>query len=211
MGKLLINLVIDKSGSMGGPKRAATIEAVNAFLDAQRGETEETLLSETQFDTTYDVKFVAQRLEGIPPFGQEGHPYVIGGGTALLDAVATTIKGVEAWLAKHEFDGRVLTVIQTDGEENSSREWTLTAVNDLIERKRKEGWEFVFMGAGADAWQQGNQFTSIPTENRFDYEGGAHSTAMASAAMTSSSLTYRGGGSVANVTYVGAAKDDDDK
>jgi hypothetical protein len=208
VGKLIINLVIDRSGSMGN-KRDATIEAVNGFLDAQRNETEETLLSETQFDTNFTVKFVAQRLEGIGPFGQEGHEYTIGGGTALLDAVATTIKGVEAWLAKHEFDGRVLTVIQTDGEENSSKEWTMTALNDLIERKRADDWEFVFMGAGKDAWEMGNQFSSIPQSNRFDYEGGAHSTQMVGSAVTTSSSNFRGGGSAANVTYHGVAQDDD--
>lgn len=206
MGKLIVNMVIDKSGSMAN-KRTATIESVRGFLDGLRESEHDVLVSETQFSTTFDVKFVGVPLDGLPTFADEGHEYAIGGGTALFDAVAVTVKGVEAWLAKHsDFDGKVLTVIQTDGEENSSKEWTLTAINDLIDRKRADGWEFQFAGAGQEAWEQGQAFTSIPQENYFNYEGtSVGSTQSSSIARTSSSLAYAAGGSAANVSYAGVA------
>lgn len=84
------------------------------------------------------------------------------GGTPLLDAVAVTIKGTEAWLAKHpEFTGKVITVVLTDGEENTSTEWHLNHpmvegddrdLGGLIQWKQDEGWEFIFLGAGGSAW-----------------------------------------------------------
>ena len=51
---------------------------------------------------------------------------------------------------------KVVTVIMTDGHENSSREWTLAGIRELIARKEKEGnWTFVFLGATPDAWDVG--------------------------------------------------------
>ena len=44
----------------------------------------------------------------------------------------------------------------TDGEENSSREWKLNAIRELIKTKEAAGnWTFVFLGANVDAFEQG--------------------------------------------------------
>jgi hypothetical protein len=44
----------------------------------------------------------------------------------------------------------------TDGEENSSKEWTISGIRALIEQKEKQdGWTFVFLGASPAAWSQG--------------------------------------------------------
>jgi hypothetical protein len=51
----------------------------------------------------------------------------------------------------------------TDGEENSSREWTHDAVKALIDDKEKDGnWTFVFLGAAPDAWDQGRAYGIRP-------------------------------------------------
>jgi hypothetical protein len=74
----------------------------------------------------------------------------------LNDAIGITVRKVEADQPKVD---KVVTVIMTDGEENSSREWTHDAVRGLIEQKEKEGsWTFVFLGAGLDAWHQGRSY-----------------------------------------------------
>jgi hypothetical protein len=52
----------------------------------------------------------------------------------------------------------VLIVIVTDGGENSSREFNLDAVRELIKAKETEGWTFVYLGANQDAWNVGSQF-----------------------------------------------------
>lgn len=168
---VLVNFVLDKSGSMGGLVES-TVEGFNAFLDEQRKGEGKALLSLTLFDTSFDVRFVGHDLREVPPLGSRENRYSPQGGTALYDAVVTTIRGAEAWLANHpEFAGDVVTVIQTDGEENSSRTASLDEVNELISAKSAEGWEFVFLGTGKAAWTEGQKFTSIPMEARF--AGGA--------------------------------------
>jgi hypothetical protein len=46
----------------------------------------------------------------------------------------------------------------TDGEENSSGEWSLNGVRALIEQKNESRWTFIFMGAGLDARAQGQAY-----------------------------------------------------
>lgn len=156
---VLINFVLDKSGSMGAVT-FPTIEGFNTFIDEQRKQPGEARLSLTLFDTRFETRYVAQDLTEVPALTQS--TYVPGGMTALLDAVGTCIKGTEQWLKNNpQFGGRVMTVILTDGAENSSHEWHINQplvegddkdVAGLIQYKQTEGWEFIFLGAGGSAW-----------------------------------------------------------
>ena len=58
---------------------------------------------------------------------------------------------------------KVMFVIITDGEENSSREYSSDKVKAQIEReKEKYGWEFIFLGANIDAVQTASRFGIAP-------------------------------------------------
>lgn len=207
---LVVNFVLDKSGSMYG-SREATLEGFNSFLNEQRQREGKTYLSLTLFSTTFEVRHVALDVLETPDLGSDESPYQPGGGTALYDAVVTTIHGTDAWLVKHpEFKGRVLCVIQTDGGENSSVENSLATVNNLMEAKQAEGWEFAFMGAGQAAWTEGQKFTAIPQSQVFAYTGGTASTAKSFSAMTNSVSNYVIGNTMANTTYSGVATDDEE-
>ena len=47
---------------------------------------------------------------------------------------------------------KTLFIITTDGMENASREYTYDAVKKLVEQqKKKDKWEFIFLGANIDA------------------------------------------------------------
>jgi hypothetical protein len=63
--------------------------------------------------------------------------------------------------------GRVLVVVNTDGQENASQEWKLDTVRQLIQDRQSDGWGFTFLGAGPEVWHQGEQmgFSSIQTVN----------------------------------------------
>ncbi|MCQ2203725.1 MAG: VWA domain-containing protein [Bacteroidales bacterium] len=65
------------------------------------------------------------------------------GGTPLYDAIG---KGVAKVNAQTEVGDNVLVTIITDGEENSSREYTLKMVKNLIEKQKKLGWTFTLIG-----------------------------------------------------------------
>jgi len=58
----------------------------------------------------------------------------------------------------------------TDGEENSSREWTLQGIRELVRSKESLGnWTFVFLGANIDAFMQGaNLGVARPNAVRYD-------------------------------------------
>ncbi len=80
---------------------------------------------------------------------------MVGGTTALLDAIGRTIHKIQNVQERTADDYRaekVLFVIITDGLENASREYSLEMVKTLIERQKSEhGWEFIFLGANIDA------------------------------------------------------------
>jgi len=77
------------------------------------------------------------------------------GGTALFDAIgfATSRFGaILAALPEHARPDTVQVVVVTDGEENSSCEYTADAVRRIVTRQTKSyGWDFVFLGANQDA------------------------------------------------------------
>lgn len=150
-----IAFVLDTSGSMGSV-RDATIDGVNAFLAAQRDEPGDAWMSLTLFDTTITPRFVAWGLKDLPDLGSAANRYSPGGGTALFDAVGVTILGTEKWLANNgsftDRGGRVLLVVLTDGQENSSREFSQQQVNELLKAKQDDGWDVQFLGSGGSDW-----------------------------------------------------------
>jgi hypothetical protein len=78
-------------------------------------------------------------------------------------------------------------VFQTDGEENASRRHTLDELRDLIERRKTEGWQFIFLGADMDAYKTASNF-GILKEATLAYSGKRSLRSMTAAA--ESSLGY---------------------
>jgi hypothetical protein len=82
------------------------------------------------------------------------------GNTALLDAIGRAITETGEKLAALDEDDRpehVFFVVQTDGLENSSHEFTGAAITALIKKQTDEfNWQFVFLGMGPDAFAQGH-------------------------------------------------------
>lgn len=141
-------IVLDRSGSMESVK-ADTEGGLKAFLDAQHDAPGGTVVSLYQFDTEYEAVYENVAVANVPDFKLRPR-----GGTALLDAIGRTINTVKAQIKAMDADdrpGEVVLVILTDGEENSSREYTLSAVKQLIEKRRAKGWQVVFLGADQDA------------------------------------------------------------
>ena len=72
--------------------------------------------------------------------------------TPLYDAVGTTITRVHALKSREENALAIVTII-TDGYENASHEFTLTAIRSLIESYKEQGWQFTYIGADHDVEQ----------------------------------------------------------
>lgn len=149
-----IVVVLDKSGSMSAIKHDA-IGGFNEFLRVQQGEPGEANLTLVLFDTGY-LAHPATPVARVAPLSEATyHP---GGGTALLDALGRTITETGrrlALLPEAERPDKVIVVTLTDGEENSSREFSLPRVRDMLNHQQdRYGWKFLFLGADQDAFAE---------------------------------------------------------
>jgi uncharacterized protein YegL len=150
-----IVIILDRSGSMV-VCREGTVTGFNKFIADQKKQAGDVQIKLVQFNLEYKVVF-DKRLEDVSELTQE--TFFPEGLTALHDALGKTITelGTELARAKEgDRPARVLVVTITDGEENSSKEYTRKSVFDLIEhQKTKYNWEFVFIGANQDAIASG--------------------------------------------------------
>ena len=154
---ILINVILDKSGSMGSV-RDDTIGSFNTYVDSQK----DARFSVTLFDTLVTKRCINKPAKNIEKLTRE--TYKTSGCTALYDAVGQTLVSVQS--QKKHLPEKVLFVIITDGEENSSREFTREKIIDMIDKARTEdGFEFVFLGADMDAWAVGHSFGVVNTFN----------------------------------------------
>src|ERR1051325_6459587 len=111
--KTLINVILDESGSMDA-KRADIVGGFNRFLEEQRNGADECRISLVKFNTVHTIVYGAVPIADAKLLTDA--TYVPGGMTALLDAVAQSVRLADA--AK-QADERVICLIITDGEENS--------------------------------------------------------------------------------------------
>jgi len=161
--RVLVNVILDKSGSMS-TKVQDVIGGFNLYLDELAKEPAVDYgFSLTLFDTVVEMKYKAVPLAKVAKL--DDATYRPSGNTALLDAIGNTVQTAST----DGFD-KTVTVIMTDGEENSSREWTLQAIRELIKNKEAAGnWTFVFLGANLDAFAQGANL-GVPMANAVRYD-----------------------------------------
>ena len=144
--------ILDRSGSMGGLEKD-TIGGFNAMIEKQKKEEGECFVSTVLFDHKREVLHDRLKLSEIKPLTDED--YTVRGSTALYDAVGFSIRhieGIHKYARAEDVPEKTLFVITTDGMENASREYSRSQIKKLIEEKKeKNGWEFLFIGANIDA------------------------------------------------------------
>lgn len=178
MTNLTLGIVLDRSGSMH-TAWDDTVGAVQEMLDEQAQEGETTIVP-VVFDNEIDVLDIVvagarNPFEGVRPRGS----------TALYDAIFTGVKAIEKYTPESD---KTAVVIATDGHENASTEHGRNDINKLIQRKRDEGWEFIFIGANQDAWATGR---AIGTQNNMNWEQTKEGTQMVYDAVSRSLTSYR--------------------
>ena len=149
--------VIDMSGSMG-PLAPDVRGGFNTYLADLKADVDTTYrLTVTVFDTTFESLAVDLPLDEVPELDERN--YRPRGMTALNDAVGKTLAEFDAKHGKVKKHEKVLMAIQTDGQENSSREFTAPQVKAMIEeRDASDRWAFIFLGAGPEAFSTGNAY-----------------------------------------------------
>lgn len=157
-----------------------TIGGFNAMLKEQAELAGEARVTTVLFDNQYRLLHDRIDIRAVAPLTEKD--YRVGGGTALLDAIGRTIKKIRAVQKQTAEDYRaekVLFVIITDGEENSSRKYSTEQIKECIEHQQeKYGWEFVFFGANMDAVLEASKL-GIAAEFARGWLANAAGTAMA--------------------------------
>ena len=147
-----ITVVLDRSGSMESCKQDAE-GGLNSFIEEQKKQPGSAIFTLMQFDTQYE--FVHKGVDLQTVGRQVLKPR---GSTALLDAVGRAINETGTRLgAMNEVDrpGLVLFVIVTDGQENSSKDFQLSKIREMIQLQQNVyKWKFTFLGADQDAFAE---------------------------------------------------------
>jgi len=155
--------ILDRSGSMAGLERD-TIGGFNAMLKKQKEVEGECRITTVLFDNQINILHDRLDIQAIESLTEKD--YHVGGSTALLDAIGSTINkigNVQKHSSHEHRASKVLFVIITDGEENSSREFSSARVKKMIEHQmNKYGWEFIFLGANIDAVETSKMYGIRP-------------------------------------------------
>jgi hypothetical protein len=129
--------------------------------------------------------------------------YVPSAATPLIDAAYKTIQAVADSVKDEET--KVVICIQTDGQENSSTEHTWADLNALIKEKTALGWQFNFMGAGIDAYQQSAQM-GIAAAATLSYDKHSPAATMSAFRAAASNTSQYASGQASNTNYSLAQK-----
>ena len=191
-----IVFILDRSGSMSHLVND-TIGGFNSFVEEQKKQDGEALLTTILFDDQYDVLHSGKDIKTVELLTNK--EYFVRGGTALLDAIAKSINEVGARLNNTNEEDRpakVLFVITTDGEENASKEFTRQQVKEMIEHQQeKYGWSFLFMGANMDAVSTAQSY-GISGNNSVTYTASSIGTRSIYTSLNSTISAYRSNGVV---------------
>jgi hypothetical protein len=157
--KTSVIFLIDESGSMVN-KTQDVIGGFNQYVKELRDRNEPVILSAIKFSTTSQPLFTGKILDEVPDLTASN--YRPSGNTALLDAIGDALK-------EYPVDAKVLVIIMTDGEENSSHRYSRDEIKKNIEYCIEKGqWAFVYLGAGLDAFAEAGSI-GIPRGSTMTY------------------------------------------
>lgn len=154
-----IVFILDRSGSMSGLE-SDTIGGYNSMLKKQKTTPGKAFISTILFDNCSEVLIDRMNLKEVPLM--KGKDYSPQGCTALLDALGGAIKhvgNIHKYARKEDKPDNTLFIITTDGLENASHMFSYEMIKKLIKQKKeRDGWEFIFLGANIDAIDVASRF-----------------------------------------------------
>lgn len=159
--------ILDRSGSMASV--AGDVQrGFDSFIQSQKELPGECTFSLIQFDNDYEEHYHFASIKMVRTF-----VFMPRGSTALYDAIGRAInetgKSLELMpsFARPE---KVLVIIHTDGEENSSEEFTKAQIAEMIKhQEEKYSWKFSFIGTNFDVMGEGSDL-KIKAGNTLAYQ-----------------------------------------
>jgi hypothetical protein len=188
-----VTVILDRSGSMAAVADD-TVGGFNTFLKDQQAAPGEAVLTVVQFDTEYEFVHRARPIRDVPLLTRR--TFQPRGNTALLDAIGRAVietgRRLEQ-MPEAERPSQVIVVVLTDGQENSSHEFTRDQVFRMIEHQRTVyNWTFLFLGANQDAIVEAGGL-GIPAGAALTYAADSSGTARAYAAAARLTRAARSG------------------
>jgi uncharacterized protein YegL len=200
-GTTHVLMLADMSGSMAGLAEDVR-GGFNTYVADLAEQPGDYRLTVTLFDTEFIPLCTDAALTNVPKL--TGTNYSPRGATALLDALGKTVGEFETRVELADGD-RVMVVVQTDGLENSSREWRFEAVQKLIKEREASGrWSFIYLGAGADTWSQAERM-GFGANNYVNTSATGQGTASTYAGLVTATRAYSSGASGAEASGIIAA------
>lgn len=160
-GLTLLVFVMDRSGSMSSII-TDSIGGFNTLIEQQKadclkeGNTAKVTL--VKFNNQVESICNYEDIDKVLPL--TGNIFFASGSTSLIDAACATIVNTGhtlSELSEEERPEKVLFTIITDGEENTSKEYTLAKLKEMISVQEKDyNWIFNFIGANIDSFDTAN-------------------------------------------------------
>ena len=150
--------IMDRSGSMSGLEKDC-VGGFNSMIKKQKKEDGECLVSTVLFNNSDTILHDRVSLKDIKQMKEDD--YVPSGCTALIDALGNSIKhisDVHRYIRKEDVPEHTIFVITTDGLENASKKYSSEEVKKMVEQKKEEGWEFIFLAANIDAVETAKRY-----------------------------------------------------
>lgn len=197
-----ITVLLDRSGSMASIKTDME-RGFDNFIAEQKRVPGKCLVTLTQFSTQgTPTLYTALPIAEVPPLTIQ--PL---GGTPLLDAMHDTIVQTGRRLGsipEAYRPGKVVFIVITDGEENSSVHATITDLhNEVTVQQEHYNWQFLFFGANMDAFAVGHMM-GLRGQSIASYGANSAGAAASFAVAASSVGRYRAG----NDTHVALTADE---
>ena len=191
----VVSFLLDETGSMQSIKDD-TIGGFNSYLDTLAQDGNKYEFSLVKFDSNRHEKVcVGVPISEAPRLDDQS--YRPGAGTPLIDAAVKLINATAELVKKRKVN--VLVVIQTDGYENASREYTSGDLLQLVKEKTAAGWTFVYIGAGIDAFGQAKEY-GFAAAQTMSYGRGKSRETFISMASNTSALAASGNSKSMNFT-----------
>lgn len=150
-----IVVLLDRSGSME-TIAADVVGGYNTFIKQQLEAGADATVTLVQFDdeNANEVVYEGLPVADVPKLTSK--TFIPRGSTPLFDATGKLVSRIRELSANDDRPASeqpdVVFVTITDGHENASNEFSLRQVRQLTANCEKEGWTFVYLSAGLDAY-----------------------------------------------------------
>jgi uncharacterized protein with von Willebrand factor type A (vWA) domain len=200
---LSVFVALDRSGSMSGEKWTNAVDSLNEYVKGLQKEEVSGDITVLAFDS--DGMYGGNSSIRLSPLAESADiayfkridPTVLypAGGTPLYDAAGHVMN-----LALEKNSKRSVVVILTDGEENTSKEYTQEKIKEKVKVLEGKKWEVIFLGANFDVTKYTHAAGLAGTKMRnFDLNNQVQRTAMY-ADLTKSTAAYAMTGAAMNLS-----------